>query len=72
MEKNNFKKLSITPSEVEVIYGIPKGSLANWRWARVGPKFYKTGARKVLYKVEDIEKWLFRSPIQTKDAEVSK
>ena len=69
MEKTLEKK-ALTPTEVDSVYGIPKGSLANMRWARIGPKYYKTGARKVLYKVEDIERWLFRSPIQTKDAEV--
>ena len=38
------------------------------RWAGTGPKFYKNGARKVLYKVEKIEKWLFRNRNLTKDS----
>ena len=66
MEKN--EKRALTPAEVEAIYGIPRGSQANMRWARTGPKFYKTGARKVLYKVEDIEKWLFKNPVLTIDS----
>jgi len=67
MEKPLEKK-ALTPTEVDSVYGIPKGSLANMRWARTGPKYYKTGARKVLYRTADIEAWLFRNPVLTVDS----
>ncbi len=43
------------------------GTLANWRTQKRGPKFYKM-SRKVFYRPEDIEAFLFRSPVLTKDS----
>jgi len=65
MEK--IEKRAITPAEVEIAYGIPKGSLANMRWRRIGPRYFKAGARKVLYLVSDVEAWIARNPVQTID-----
>jgi hypothetical protein len=62
------KKRAITPAELEAIYGIPRGSSANMRWAKKGPKYYKAGARRVIYMVEDAEEWLSRYPILTVDS----
>ena len=62
------KKLTATPKEVECIFGIPRGSLANLRWQKKGPKYYKAGARRVIYMVEDVEKWLSRNPVSTMDS----
>jgi predicted DNA-binding transcriptional regulator AlpA len=61
------EKITATPAEVEKIFGIPKASLANLRWSRRGPKFFKAGARRVLYRLADVEAWIESNPILTKD-----
>jgi hypothetical protein len=63
-----FKKRAITPAELEAIYSIPRGSAANMRWAKTGPKYYKVGPRRVLYLVDDVEEWLTRNPVLTVDS----
>ena len=62
-----IKKRALSPNEVEAIYGIPRGSLANMRWAKTGPRYYKVGKKRVMYLVNDVEEWITRSPVQTKD-----
>ncbi len=54
----DFKKVTATPSQVEAIYGIPRGSLANLRWQKAGPKFFKVGPRRILYRLTDVEEWI--------------
>lgn len=66
--KKEFEKRSITPAGLEAIYGIPRGSSANMRWAKKGPKYYKAGARRVIYMVEDVEEWLSRNPVLTSES----
>jgi len=68
MISNEVKKRAITPAELETIYSIPRGSSANMRWAKKGPKYYKAGTRRVIYMVEDVEEWLSRNPILTTDS----
>ena len=63
-----LKKKAITPKELEAIYGIPRGSAANMRWAKKGPKYYKAGGRRVIYMVEDVEEWISRNPVLTTDS----
>lgn len=60
-------KQAITAEQASEIYGLSKGSLANLRFARRGPKFFKIG-RKILYKVSDLESWLYQNPVQTLDS----
>lgn len=67
-----IKKRAITPKELEEIYGIPRGSSANMRWGKKGIKYYKAGPRRVLYLVEDVEKWLLRNPVLTVDSSSEK
>jgi hypothetical protein len=62
-----FLRITATPAEVEAIFGIPKGSLANMRWAKVGPKYFKAGSRRVLYRLADVKKWIESNPVLTKD-----
>jgi predicted DNA-binding transcriptional regulator AlpA len=68
MISKEVKKRAITPAELEAIYGIPRGSAANMRWAKKGPKYYKAGARRVIYMVEDVEEWLSRKPVLTSES----
>ena len=62
----NFR-LTISPAEVEQLYGIPVGTLANLRCKRRGPRFFKVQGGKVIYRVADIEAWLFANPVLTID-----
>jgi len=58
-----FKK-TLTPKDCENIYGLNPGTLANMRFHKIGPRYYKLG-KKVLYRVEDIESWLARNVVLT-------
>jgi predicted DNA-binding transcriptional regulator AlpA len=66
--KQEMKKRAITAKELEAIYGIPRGSAANMRWAKKGPRYYKAGSRRVIYMVDDVEEWLSRNPVLTTDS----
>ena len=60
----------LTPKETVKAYPALTKSpavLANLRGAGRGPKYYKVG-RKVVYKPEDIERFLFRNPVLTIDS----
>ena len=70
--KNSPKAL--TPKDAIEIYPALGcvGSLANMRCQKRGPKYY-TINRKIVYRPEDIEAFLFQSPVLTADCvEVSK
>ncbi len=43
------------------------GTLANLRLAKRSPKYFKCG-RKVVYRVEDLEAFLFARPVLTRDS----
>jgi len=63
------KRLVLKPKEVQEIFGIPEGTLANLRWAKRGPKYFKKpGGRGVFYLWEDLEGWLFSNPVHTLDS----
>ncbi len=66
---SGFKKITATPAEIERIFGIPRGTLANLRWQKKGPTYYKAGARKVIYMVDDVSAWLSRKPVLTRESE---
>jgi hypothetical protein len=53
--RNEIETLS--PAEIQRRFCIPIATLAFWRWARTGPRFYKVG-RKVLYGLEDMQDFL--------------
>ena len=57
----------LSPAEVEVVYGISRGSLANLRWARKGPRYFKVGSRRIRYRMEDIRAWAESNPVNTID-----
>jgi len=66
MSELEMKKVSVTPEQAAKLYGLNVGSLANMRCRRQGPRFFRVG-KKVLYKVEDLERWLFDEPVMTID-----
>jgi hypothetical protein len=63
-------KTALTPKEVIVFYPAlttSEGTLANWRNQKRGPKFYKV-SRKIVYRPEDIEAFIFQNPVLTIDS----
>ncbi len=66
--KNDLRALS--PKDVLDRYPVLgcEGSLANMRCQKRGPKFFKVN-RKVVYRPEDIEAFLFQNPVLTIDSE---
>ncbi len=56
--------ITITPDQAAERYGINRGTLANMRNKKQGPPYLKIG-RKVLYRVDEFEKWLFSAPVRT-------
>jgi hypothetical protein len=65
--QQKITKITVTPKEVETLFGIPRGSLANMRWAKKGPRFYKQG-RKIFYFLSEFEAWIRSNPCQTIDS----
>ncbi len=65
--KNELRALS--PKDAIERYPVLgcEGSLANHRCKRTGPRYYKAG-KKVIYRPEDIESFLFQNPVQTRDS----
>jgi len=59
------------PETMAATYNCSLGHLANMRSRKKGPKFYKQG-RRVFYKVNDFEAWLFSNPVMTTDAHEEK
>jgi hypothetical protein len=66
-QKVETQKVAITPQEAEEIYGIPAGTLANWRYRKMGPKYYRI-SRKIYYAVKDFDVWFYRNPVLTADS----
>lgn len=62
-----MQKRALTLEGVSEVYQIPKGTLANLRSQKRGPRYYKVG-RRVLYFVEDVERWLKAEPVLTRDS----
>ena len=66
--QQKLERISLTPKQVSEIYGLSTGTLANWRWKRIGPRYYHGGSRKVLYMVKDVESWIMQCPVLTVDS----
>lgn len=75
MLKINFNILEIEDGEIpplfvsanqvhKFIVGPSKKTWANWRYRKVGPRYFKVG-EKAYYKIEDLEKYFGANPIQT-------
>ena len=57
----------LNPKEVEQIYRIKSGTLANWRNQGRGPGYVKYG-RKILYSVKELEEWCQSCQVRTFDS----
>jgi hypothetical protein len=47
------------------ILNIAPGTLANWRWQGVGPRFIKVGNRIIRYRVEDLWQFVDQGSVDT-------
>jgi len=47
----------LDPETLSNRIGVSEGTLANWRWRRIGPRWIKAGAA-IRYRVDDVEAWL--------------
>ena len=65
--KKEIEKITLSGEEIEQLYGIDAGTLANYRSRREGCKFYKV-KKRVFYKKTDFEAWFFGNPILTTDS----
>lgn len=67
MKQGDPTKKALTAKQVSERYGIGAAVLANLRWQKRGPAYFRVG-RKIIYRPEDIELWLFRHPVLTSDS----
>lgn len=67
IRKIRMDKKCLMSHEVEEIYRIPVGTLANWRNQGKGPGYIKYG-RKILYPVSELEKWCQTNQVKTSDS----
>ena len=58
------EKIAGTPKEVERIFGLDAGTLANLRSDCKGPKYRKIG-RKIIYVFKDVQEWIDQYTVQT-------
>jgi hypothetical protein len=65
--KATVHRITISPEEAVAIYGVNKGTLANLRSRKLGCPYYKVN-RKILYKVDEFERWLFSIPVKTMES----
>jgi len=67
LNKVQVVRKMLTPKQVAEAYGLSVGSLANQRLKREGCRYFTCG-RKVLYRVDDLEAYLQKNPVQTIDS----
>jgi hypothetical protein len=60
-------KMALDPFDIERLFGLSRGVLANMRVKRIGPPYFKVG-RRIFYKPDPFKKWFFSTPVLTKDA----
>lgn len=48
----------LTPAQVADEYGIPVGTLADWRLKRTGPAYSRLGSKRVRYTRASLEAWI--------------
>jgi len=63
------KMIGLTDIQVEESTNgiLNRGTLRNWRSQGKGPRYFRVG-RKVIYRPQDIEMFLFSRPVLTNDA----
>ena len=62
-----FEKRYLSAKEINHVYGISPKILSLWRLKGVGPCFVKLGPKMFRYKITDIEEFLEKNTILTKE-----
>ncbi len=57
----------LSPARVHELTGISLGALAQMRYDRVGPRFFKPTPRTVLYRRSDVIAWVEDSEQATRE-----
>ena len=66
--KNSERKI-LNTREVSETYGTSIGMLAQWRFLKKGPRYYRVpNSRKVIYRVEDLDNFFLGNPVLTGDS----
>jgi len=60
------EKITVTPRQAEDLFGLNRGSLANLRYQKRGPRYIKKG-KKVFYFITDLTRWLKEGMVLTVD-----
>jgi predicted DNA-binding transcriptional regulator AlpA len=47
----------LTTEQTATVLNVPPATLRWWRHQRTGPKAFRLGARKVMYKLSDVVEW---------------
>lgn len=58
----------LTSREVTACFRLSSALLSAWRCKGEGPRFFRLGTKKVLYKRADVEAWLQAHAVDTKSA----
>lgn len=65
--KKDIQKIAFSTEEAASAIGTTAGVMANWRYQKIGPKYYRHN-RKIFYLHEDLIAWLKMNPIMTRDS----
>ncbi len=63
-----MKKDFLTPFEVEQEFGIPRGTQANWRSQRRGPRYFRISHKKIMLRRADVIEFMTSNPVLTVDS----
>jgi len=68
--EGEFKPLFVAGRDIgKVVVGLSAKTMANWRSAKVGPKFFMCNGTPY-YKLSDLEAYFGANPVQTTGAEL--
>lgn len=66
-EERVLRRKVAAPKDISLAYGIAVGTLANMRYRKTGPKYYRCG-RSVYYRIDEFEDWQLRNPVLTSES----
>lgn len=54
----NQNKQLLNSAEVAELIRVPEATLRYWRHVGIGPRSFKMGPRRVLYRADDVDAWV--------------